>query len=174
MHPSPVHGGALPWWGVSEWCGRRGSSWRCPHSWYIHPPYLGWPGASRKNTGRHNTAGAETEAHTVLEATVPCLSAKIRTGLLGSMLRGRLGVATSRKHHWHLGRRAQGCWTPERQIFHTKELAHPNCHYHPLWESNLHAVSLVPQWFCNNINIYQIRLVTRSAEQRSLWQSKLR
>ena len=98
--PSPVNGGALPWWGVSEWCGRRGSSWRCPHSWCIHPPYLGWPGASRKNIGRHNTVGAETEAHTVLEATVLWLSAKIRTGLSGSVLWRRLGVAISRKRHW--------------------------------------------------------------------------
>lgn len=147
MHAPPVPYvlGPSPWWGVSGWCGRPGSSWRCPHSWCIHPPYLGWPGASRKNTGRHNTVRDRKELQALLEATILRLSAKIYMDLGAARKCRRRGKGWV----WHSlvesllafieGAGAKDAKHPTRQIFcNNKELSHQNCHYHPLWGSEVH------------------------------------
>lgn len=105
--PSPVSERTSPWWGVSEWCGRRGSSWRCPHSWCIRPPYLGWPGASRKNTGRHNTVG-QKQNH-ILCQRPQFFSFQQKYARKEGCSGGRWGMAITEKRHWHLGSRVQGC-----------------------------------------------------------------
>lgn len=84
--------------------------------------------------------GVEKESHSLLEAKILWLSAKIymNLGAVGKHRGGGEEVGCD-NHQWnhyslYLGSWGQECY-PIRQIFCNKESSHPNCHYHPLLRS---------------------------------------